>query len=99
MTDAQYKAYQETCRSYDRPNFKGEDIFKGLFNTDDDGLITFLRPPNTSFTSLEAYLFVCSIFQHQQAELYKQNVDALVEKYEKKLAELEAKIEKKINAG
>lgn len=96
LSDFEWKCYQEICRSYDRPNSKGEDLFVDLFDSDKDGMIVYLRPPSTRATSLEVYLFLCSVFQHQQGRLNAAKVDELVAKYEKKLVELNEQLEKKL---
>ena len=65
LTDSEFKLYQEICRSYDTPKFKGEDLFKDLFETDRNGIIIFLRPPTKTYTSMEAYMFLVNIMIHQ----------------------------------
>jgi hypothetical protein len=51
LTEDEWRLYQEICRSYDKPNFKGSDLFAELFETDAKGIITYLKPP-TRFTYL-----------------------------------------------
>ena len=46
LTQNEWDMYQSICKSYDRQNFKGEDLFKDLFETDDNGIIIFLKPPS-----------------------------------------------------
>ena len=78
MTDDEWSVYQEICKSYDRPpSIKGSDLFSGLVVSDANGYITFIKPPSQRQTSLECYLFIASLFQHQQLRLMKQQVDAL----------------------
>ena len=77
MTDEEWQYYQEICRSYDKPpSVRGSDLFTDLFVSDDEGYITFIRPPSVRQTSLECFLFICSIFQHQQARVIRSQVDA-----------------------
>jgi hypothetical protein len=78
MTEDEYKFYQDICINYDRQNFQGKEIFKNLFEVDDRGIIIFIKPPGTRATSMEAYLFITSIFWHQHMRLMHQKVDALV---------------------
>ena len=87
LTDDEYQMYQNICRSYDRPNFKGEDLFRDIFETDDDGFIVFLKPPTKHFTSMEVFLFVCSIMQHQHLRRLEQRVDDAIERMEKLITE------------
>jgi hypothetical protein len=78
MTDDEYKMYQEICKSYDRPpSVKGADLFVGLVVSDNEGYITFIKPPSQRQTSLECYLFIASVFQHQQMRLMQKQVDDL----------------------
>jgi hypothetical protein len=65
LTDSEFQLYQEICKSYDTPKMKGADLFKDLFQTDQKGFIIFLRPPNKTYTSMEAYLFIVNIMIHQ----------------------------------
>jgi hypothetical protein len=65
LTESEFKLYQEICKSYDGPKMKGADLFKDLFETDNNGIIIFLRPPNKTYTSMEVYLFIVNIMIHQ----------------------------------
>lgn len=83
LTEDEWRLYQEICKSYDRPNFKGSDLFAELFETDAKGIITYLRPP-TRFTSMEVFLFMMSIFMHQHVrEMYHQVDDICLQMKEK----------------
>jgi hypothetical protein len=77
LTEEEWEMYQAISRSYDRPNFKGSSLFEGLFETDESGLIIFIKPPSNRHTSMECYLFVCSIFQHQHMRLIRTQADDL----------------------
>lgn len=88
MTNDEWTQYESICRSYDEPNFKGSDLFAGLFETDDNGIIMYLRPPSTKRTSFEVYLFLMSLMQHQHLRLMHAQVDDLVLQVKTKLAEL-----------
>jgi hypothetical protein len=78
MTEDEFQYYQTICTNYDRPNYQGKEIFKGLFEVDDRGIIIFLKPPSTRATSMEAYLFITSIFWHQHMRLMHQKIDTLI---------------------
>ena len=78
LTDTEFQLYQEICRAYDSPKFKGEDLFKELFETDSEGQILFLRPPNKTFTSMEVYLFLVNITIHQQLRQAQKRVDNFI---------------------
>lgn len=64
LTNDEFDEYQRICKSYDRQNFKGEDLFKGLFETNEKGIIVYLKPPQNHI-SLEVYFWVVNIFVHQ----------------------------------
>ena len=66
MTAEEFLYYEKICRSYDRPDFKGEDLFKDLFETDKNGIIIFLKPPANSVPfTFEVYMFLVSLMVHQ----------------------------------
>lgn len=77
LTDNEWQLYQDICHSYDKPNFKGSDLFAELFETDSKGIIIFLKPP-TRFTSMEVFLFMMSIMQHQHLRIMYQHVDEAI---------------------
>lgn len=76
LTDAEFALYQEICRSYDRPNFKGEELFKHLFETNEKGIIIFLRPPQDKVPfSFEVYMFLMNIMVHQHLGAACEHID------------------------
>lgn len=77
MTGAEFDLYTSICRSYDRKNFKGEELFKNLFETDENGVIVFIKPPTTAATSIEVFFFIIALFQHQNMRLQYQQFDQL----------------------
>jgi hypothetical protein len=95
MTDDEWQMYVAICRSYDRPSFKGEELFRELFESDDKGRIVFLKPPSTRHTSMEVFMFISIIFQHQHIRFMHSQFDALWEKVKFKIDELE-KIKKEL---
>lgn len=64
LTDEEYKLYEELCASYNRDNFNGKDLFNDLFETDEKGLIIFLKPPTQTF-SMEIIIFLQNVMIHQ----------------------------------
>lgn len=64
LTNDEFALYEKICRSYDRANFKGEYLFEDLFESDDKGFITFLKPP-TNYTTPEVVFFLINIMVHQ----------------------------------
>lgn len=72
MTDDEWSMYQKIVKSYTTPTNKGEDLFMELFETDDNGIIIFLKPPSRFRTSLEVFLFLMSLMQQQHLRLMYQ---------------------------
>ena len=44
MSDEEFKYYQELVKKLTTAETKGSDYFRDLFNTDDNGLITIIKP-------------------------------------------------------
>lgn len=74
MTDDEYVMYQKIIASYTGLGTRGEDLFMDLFESNDDGVIVFLKPPNKRHTSLEVFLFLMALMQHQHLRLIHQEV-------------------------
>lgn len=99
MTPEEVKAYTDICRSYDRPNYKGDDLFIDLFETDNKGNITFIRSPSKQ-TSMEVFLFICALYEHQGRRLMEakeeERLNDLSKRFETRLNELSDKYEKRL---
>lgn len=85
MTDDEFLMYQKIVKSYTTQNNKGEDLFIDLFETNNDGIIVFLKPPSRRQTSFEVFLFLMSLFQHQHLRLMHSQVDDLCTQVREKL--------------
>ena len=96
MTDDEWALYEKICSSYDEPpHQRGKDFFQNLFEVNEQGMITFLRPP-TKMCSFEVFLFVMSVMAHQHLrDCYKQ-VNALNTKSEQRVAALTKQVEDKL---
>lgn len=92
ITDDEWNLYQEICRSYDRPNFKGESLFVDLFESDENGIITFLKPPSKNFTSMEVFLFMMSIFCHQHLRVVYARSDEVLKEVDSVLIQAKAEL-------
>lgn len=84
MTEDEWGMYQKIVQSYTTATNKGEDLFKDLFETNNDGIIIFLKPPSKFRTSFEVFLFLMSLMQHQHLRLMRQEVDAVLAELKKK---------------
>jgi hypothetical protein len=106
MTPEEWSMYQAICTSYDQPpHQQGKDFFVNLFESDEQGMITFLRPP-TRVCSQEVVIFMINLMVHQRLrDCYKRmndmhaKVDAhialMTKRVDDKLAELDKKKENK----
>lgn len=77
MTEDEWLMYQKIVKSYTTMTNKGEDLFIDLFETDENGIIMFLKPPSKRQTSFEVFLFLMSLMQHQYLRLMQKQVDDL----------------------
>lgn len=91
MTGAEWTLFQSICKSYDRSNFKGEDLFKDLFETDGEGIITFLKPPSNRYVSMEVFLFVVCLMNHQHMRNIHKEAASMFGELRSKIQELDAK--------
>jgi hypothetical protein len=98
LTQDEYKMYEDICLSYDRPpSQKGKDLFVDLFETDENGIMLFLKPPSKRQTSFEIFMFLMSIFQHQHLRLMHKKVDDMCAKMKEKITEIDEKLTNKKN--
>lgn len=93
LTDEEWRLYQEICKSYDieRRGIQGKDLFIDLFETDEQGIITFLKPPKT-LTSMEVYMFLVSVMIHQHLGAACEHVNTVISKLSSKINEIDQKI-------
>lgn len=90
LTGTEWDMYQKICKSYDTMHQKGKDLFVDLFETDDNGMIIFLRPPSKRVTSFEIFFFLMAIMEHQHLRVVHQQIDELCKRVDDKLKELES---------
>ena len=94
MTDDEWGMYSGICRSYDRPSFKGEELFRDLFETDDNGIIIFLKPPSNRHTSMEVVIFMINVMAHQHLRCMHKEVSDICFQMKEKINELDEKMQK-----
>lgn len=86
ITEDEARAYEKICQSYDDPPaMKGKDLFAGLFETNDEGIIIFLKPPHNRMCTFEVYLFLMSLMQHQHLRVMHKIVAEAAKKIDEKL--------------
>lgn len=88
MTEDEYSLYQKIVKSYTSLTNKGEDLFIDLFESDDKGIIVFLKPPSKRMTSFEVFLFLMSLQQQQHIRLMYAQVDDICAQVREKLSTL-----------
>ena len=94
LTEDEWNMYIKIVKSYTTITNKGEDLFADLFETDDNGVIIFLKPPSKRQTSFEVFLFLMSIMQHQHLRLMHKEVGDMCLQMKEKIKELDEKLKK-----
>jgi len=99
LTNDEYLLYQKICKSYDdvHANRKGEDLFKDLFEVNEEGIIIFVKPPTQRYSSLEVFCFLLSIMQNQHLRIIHDEAKSLIKEAEKILKEKNKKSEKELD--
>ena len=87
LTNDEFSLYEKICRSYDQPNFKGEYLFEELFESDNNGFITFLKPP-TNYTTPEVIFFLINIMVHQHLRISCGEADLVIAEARSIVAEM-----------
>jgi hypothetical protein len=87
MTNEEFVFYQEICKGYDRPNFKGVDLFQDHFEVNEDGIIIFVKPPHKKYSSMEVFTFLISLMVNQHLRVSQDQVQTLVEEAKQKFIE------------
>lgn len=85
LTEDEWILYQKIVKSYTNATNKGEDLFKDLFESNDEGIIIFLKPPSTQRTSFEVFLFLISIMNHQHLRVMYKRIDDICQQVKDKL--------------
>lgn len=94
MTKDESEMYVRICKSYDAIDFKGSDLFVDLFESDENGIIVFLKPPSKRATTLEAYLFLVSLMVQQHLRIMHNDAADMANQIKSKIKELDEKIAK-----
>lgn len=95
LTNDEWLMYENIVKSYTTITNKGEDLFIDLFETDDNGLIIFLKPPSKRQTSFEIFLFLMSVMTQQHLRnIYKQ-FNLLSHQMKEKIQQLDNKLSEK----
>lgn len=98
ITDAEYAYFKSICREYDRPNFKGEELFVDHFEVNDSGIIIFVRPPNKRYSSMEIYTFLVSLMVNQHLRVGQEQINSLISEARIEFQSLIKKVEEKLKS-
>ena len=93
MTPDEYSLYEEICKGYDRPNFKGKELFQDHFETNDYGIILFVKPPHKKYSSMEVFTFLISVQVNQQLRIAQDQVISLVKESEERMKEFTSQLD------
>lgn len=92
MTSDEGTIFDSIVKSNTTATNKGEDLFIGLFETNDEGIILFLRPPDKRQTTMQVWLFLMSLQQHQHLRQMYKEVGFICDQMKEKMAELDKKL-------
>jgi hypothetical protein len=93
MTEDEHALYQKIVKSYTTATNKGEDLFIDLFETGEDGIIIFLKPPSRRQSTLEVFLFLMSLMSNQHLRLMHNEVSDVCNQMREKMRELDEKMQ------
>ncbi len=94
MSDDEYSLYQDICSSYDSAGYKGSDLFLDLFESDDNGVILFLKPPRKRSTTMEVFLFLSGLMTQQHLRINYMQIEDLTNQIKNKLNDFEQRLSK-----
>ncbi len=92
MSNDEFALYKNICKSYDSENTKGSDLFADLFESDDDGIILFLRPPSRRATTMEVFLFLVSLMTQQHLRINYLQIEEMSSQIKNKFQEMEDRL-------
>jgi hypothetical protein len=98
LTDSEWEMYEEILKSYENQVKNPKDLFADLFETNNYGHIVFLKPPSFKQTSLQIFLFLMAIFEHQNARLMHKKVNDMCNRMDNKMQDL-LKLEDELKTG
>lgn len=92
MTSDEGTIYDNIVKSNTTATNNGEDLFIDLFETNEEGIILFLRPPDKRQTTMQVWLFLMSLQQHQHLRQMYKEVGFICDQLKEKMAELDKKL-------
>lgn len=92
LSDDEWNHYVKIVKSYTTNTNNGADLFQDLFETDENGLIIFLKPPSKKQTSLEVVLFLQNITVQQHIRQMYEQVADICSQITDKISEIDIKL-------
>ena len=78
MSDEEFKYYQELVQKLTTDGIKGSDYFRDLFQTDDNGLITIIKPSKP--VPWDVIFFTQNLLVNQQLRSYDARIKLIEDK-------------------
>ncbi len=102
LTPDERAEYERLVKSYSSVVQKGDELFRGMFEVNDDGIITMIRALGDKRTSFEVIFFLMNLMQNQwlremairlnnHISTSNQKIDERLELLNAKIKELEEK--------
>lgn len=85
MTSDEVKMYDFLLKSHEP---YGKDLFKNLFEVNEDGIIVYLYPPQKKF-SLEVIIFLQNLMLHQHLRVIYKEQDEVIKEIKNLMKEME----------
>ncbi len=92
LTEDEFNEYQKICRSYDRPNFQGEELFKDAFEVNDEGRIIYIKALGERQSSFEVIFFLMNLMQNQWLRVIVSRANEEIKKVSDKSKLLDSKL-------
>lgn len=86
MSDTEFLAFQEICKANSRPTFDGTSLFQDLFETDDKGIIIYLRPP-VNQVSFEVIIYLQNLMVNQHLRIMYQDHNIMIKEVKNIISE------------
>jgi hypothetical protein len=81
LTADEWNIYNDIITRYTTATMEGKYLFRGLFESDDKGIIQTLKPPQQAI-SMEIFLFMSCVMQHQHIRLMYQQLQEWKSQFE-----------------
>jgi hypothetical protein len=78
MTLDECNMYESICENNTQPHRRGDDLFRGLLETNEHGIILMVKPPSKNFTSFEVWLFCNNLMINQHLRIIQSQNEALI---------------------